>query len=93
MQLKIILNIFVLILLGFSIISLTVIVQGWFGHMTASGNEDKVSIAKNKMIIGAICLAIMITLLTVGNYFLKETDTAMADSNENFDKIYTTKIE
>ena len=74
MLLTIFTNFFVILLLGFGIISLTIIMQGWFGHMTASGNEDKVDIAKNKMITGAICLAVVMALFTVGNYFTKKPE-------------------
>jgi hypothetical protein len=93
MQLQIFLNILVLILLSFGIISLTVIIQGYFGHMTASGNEDKADAAKHKMITGAICLAVVMTLFAVGQYFIKNTDFVMAESEENFDQIYTNVIE
>jgi hypothetical protein len=93
MQLKIILNIFVLLLICFGIISLTVIIQGYFGHMTSSGNEDKDEAAKHRMITGAICLAVVMALFTAGRYFIKNTDFVMAENEENFDQIYTNIIE
>jgi hypothetical protein len=84
MPLNIILNIFILLLFGFGIISLLAIIQGWFGLTVASGNEDKIDTAKSKMILGAICLTIVMCLFTVGNYFIKKTETAVADSSEYF---------
>lgn len=93
MQSNIILNIFIILLFGFGVISFTVIIQGWFNHMTASGNEDKVDIAKTKMILGAIFLAIIMAIFTVGNYFISKTESVMADNNGSFNQIFTTNVE